>query len=110
MQKYYRSIENSIQQNTQIQVRSIVSKLYSKKNTLLQNKETSYMVRMNSEIGSFTSLLPPEDPQRPQTWTVPNVIPPGRPIVSDCSSATYNISLYIDRFLGPLSFVNILAI
>lgn len=38
-----------------------------------------------------------------QTWTVPNVIPPGRPIVSDCSSATYNISLYIDQFLGPLS-------
>lgn len=35
-------------------------------------------------------------------WTVPNVIPPRRPIVSECSSATYNISLYIDRFLGPL--------
>lgn len=30
-------------------------------------------------------------------------MPSGRPIVSDCSSATYNVSLYIDHFLGPLS-------
>ena len=29
-------------------------------------------------------------------------IPPGRPIVSDCSSDTYRISEYIDNFRGPL--------
>lgn len=34
---------------------------------------------------------------------VPYEIPPGRPIVSDCSSSTYNISQYTDLFLGPLS-------
>lgn len=33
---------------------------------------------------------------------VPYEIPPGRPIVSDCSSSTYNISQYTDLFLGPL--------
>lgn len=29
-------------------------------------------------------------------------MPPGRPIVSDCDSESYNISLYIDTFLQPL--------
>lgn len=39
----------------------------------------------------------------PATWTVSGAVPPGRPIVSDCNSATYIVSLYIDSFLGPLS-------
>ena len=30
-------------------------------------------------------------------------IPPGRPIISDCSSETYTISEYIDHFLQPLA-------
>ena len=33
-------------------------------------------------------------------------IPPGRPIVSDCSSDTYRISEYIDHFLGPLAITH----
>lgn len=40
--KYYRSIENSIQQNTQIQVRSIVSKLYSKKYITAKQRDFLY--------------------------------------------------------------------
>lgn len=36
-------------------------------------------------------------------WTVPNMITPGRPIVSDCDSTTYNIARYIDHYLSPLS-------
>lgn len=40
--KYYRSIENSIQQNTQIQVRSIVSKLYSRKYITAKQRDFLY--------------------------------------------------------------------
>lgn len=47
--------------------------------------------------------LLPKIHKDPATWTVPDAVPPGRPIVSDCNSATYNVSLYIDSFLGPLS-------
>uniref|UniRef100_A0A3P8PXM6 Uncharacterized protein n=1 Tax=Astatotilapia calliptera TaxID=8154 RepID=A0A3P8PXM6_ASTCA len=47
--------------------------------------------------------LLPKIHKSPDTWTVKFEIPPGRPIVSDCSSATYNVSQYIDSFLGPLS-------
>lgn len=31
------------------------------------------------------------------------MIPPGRPIVSDCDSTTYNVARYIDHYLSPLS-------
>ena len=36
-----------------------------------------------------------------ESWPLPN-IPPGRPIVSDCSSESYESAKYIDVFLQPL--------
>ena len=30
-------------------------------------------------------------------------MPPGRPIVSDCSSESYRVSEYIDSFLQPIA-------
>ncbi|KAG7489839.1 hypothetical protein JOB18_021555 [Solea senegalensis] len=39
----------------------------------------------------------------PVKWSKPHVIPPGRPIVSDCSSETYRTAEYLDFFLNPLS-------
>ena len=36
-------------------------------------------------------------------WPVPNKMPPGRPIVSDCESESYRVSEYIDSFLSPLA-------
>lgn len=34
----------------------------------------------------------------PEKWTIPNVMPPGRPIVSDCGSETYHSAEYIEPF------------
>ena len=34
-------------------------------------------------------------------WTNNGKIPPGRPIVSDCGSESYEVSKYIDHFLKP---------
>ena len=60
-------------------------------------------------------LMPPDDPRPRQfyllpkihkeqnSWTVPGLIPKGRPIVSDCSSESYKIAEYIDYFLKPLA-------
>ena len=36
-------------------------------------------------------------------WPVPNKMPPGRPIVSDCESESYRVSEYIDSFLSTLA-------
>ena len=39
----------------------------------------------------------------PAKWSTPHVIPPGRPIVSDCSSEGYEIAAFIDYFLQPIA-------
>ena len=63
----------------------------------------------------LTFLTPPPDPRPrrmyilpkihkdPQDWTVPFRIPPGRPIISDIESESYNIAKYIDSFLKPIA-------
>jgi len=63
----------------------------------------------------FKFLLPPSDPRprrfymlpkthKPkESWSFPNKMPPGRPIVSDCNSASKNISGLIDFYLKDLA-------
>jgi hypothetical protein len=46
--------------------------------------------------------LLPKIHKDPNTWKA--AIPPGRPIVSDCSSDTYRLAELVDYFLTPLSF------
>lgn len=94
--KHYIPIKDSIQKNTQIWTRAIVDKLYSRK--YITVKQRDFLYRPEDPRNRQFYLLP-KSHKDPQTWT--HVIPPGRPIVSDCSSAAYNVSLYIDQFLGP---------
>ena len=69
-------------------------------------------------VRQFCYLCPPPNP-RPrrlyllpkihkdeQTWTIPRKIPPGRPIVSDCSSESEKIAELIDDFLKPVSNIH----
>lgn len=39
----------------------------------------------------------------PAKWSKPHLIPPGRPVISDCSSESYHIAEYIDYWLQPLA-------
>lgn len=45
----------------------------------------------------------PKIHKNPDDWTVPNRLPPGRPIVSDCASESYEVSHFIDHFINPLA-------
>ena len=47
--------------------------------------------------------LLPKIHKSPEKWHFPFKIPPGRPIVSDCSSEGYNIAAFIDYFLQPIA-------
>jgi len=47
--------------------------------------------------------LLPKIHKDPETWTIPHQVPPGRPIVSDCGSESYQIAEYLEHYLNPLS-------
>lgn len=98
--KYYKIIDNSMQDQTQKHIHNIVQKLYHDK--FISAKQRDFLFGSDPPRNRQFYLLP-KIHKDPLTWTVPYVVPPGRPIVSDCNSVTYNISLYIDSFLGPLS-------
>lgn len=90
-----KSKETSTQTQTQLAVRNIIQSLYHKKIITSKQKGLSICPRH--------FYLLPKIHKEPQTWTIPYEGPSGRPIVSDCNSATYKISEYIEHFLGPLS-------
>ena len=43
--------------------------------------------------------MPPKTHKPVESWTIPNKMPPGRPIVSDCNSTRKNIAGFIDYHL-----------
>ena len=98
--RHYRPIEQSIQHDTQTQLRNIIQTLYHKKH--ITAKQRNFLFGPDKPRLRQFYLLP-KIHKEPITWTVPFEVPPGRPIVSDCNSTSYNISQYIDHFLGPLS-------
>lgn len=98
--KYYKPIPQSIQHNTQTQLRGIVQSLHQKK--YITAKQRDYLYGPNNPRPRQFYLLP-KIHKDPKTWTVPYSVPPGRPIISDCNSTSYNITQYIDHFLNPLS-------
>lgn len=99
-EKYYKPIEESLQTQTQSKVQQIIQTLYKRK--YINAKQRDFLSGPTDPRNRRFYLLP-KIHKEPSTWTVPHVIPPGRPIVSDCSSVTYNVAMYIDSFLGPLS-------
>ena len=97
---YYKPLDNTIQTQTQLTLRTIIQTLYNKK--FINNKQKEYLFGPDHPRPRYFYLLP-KIHKDPATWTIPFEVPPGRPIVSDCNSSTYHISRYIDSFLGPLS-------
>ena len=41
-----------------------------------------------------------------RSWTIPGAMPPGRPIISDTRSMTYQLAKYIDRIITPFSITH----
>lgn len=97
---YYTPLPNSIQLEKQILIRNIVNKLYDK--THITVKQITYLDGPDEPRLCLLYLFP-KIHKPPVTWTVPSVVPVGRPIVSDCVSETYKKAVYIDHFINPLS-------
>ena len=98
--KYYKPLEGPVYLNTTVEVNSILDKLLL--NGWLNNTQVEYLRPADNPRPRIFYTLPkihkPMD-----KWLVPDKSPPGRPIVSDCSSDSYHISELIDHFIKPLS-------
>ena len=83
---------------TQTLVRDITHKLH--KHKFITAKQKQYLDGPDEPRPRLFYLLP-KIHKPPGTWTVPSVVPVGRPIVSDCGSESYRITEYIDYFINP---------
>lgn len=97
--KHYSKIPAPVYPTVTQQIKDILDSL--KRNRILEERQIQH-------------LKPPEEPRNRMFYLLPKIhksrdkwlhgkIPPGRPIVSDCSSDTYNISEFIDHYLKPVS-------
>lgn len=98
--EYYRRLKQPIFPRTIKMVVKIMDQLYERK--YITFKQRNYLIGQNKPRPRRFYLLP-KIHKKPEEWSLPFEIPPGRPIVSDCDSETYYTAEYIEYFLNPLS-------
>ncbi|XP_057680612.1 uncharacterized protein LOC130908814 isoform X3 [Corythoichthys intestinalis] len=98
--KHYIPLAHSIQTQSAALFKLVLQDM--KDNGYITHKQFCYLLGPNPPRARQFYLLP-KIHKPPHTWTVPGIIPPGRPIVSDCSSESYRIAEYIDAAINPLS-------
>ena len=96
---HYQKLNGPIYPKTARQIDKILRKMI---NSGISEKEYEYLKPPTNPRERRFYLLP-KIHKDPEKWTIPNKIPPGRPIVSDCESESYCVSEYIDSFLAPLA-------
>ena len=97
--RYYRKIQNPIYSETGLKVNEILQDLLIKK--FISEKQFQYL-KSPEEPRPRQFYMLPKIHKPLEKWPVTNM-PPGRPIISDCSSESYRVSEYIDHFLQPLA-------
>lgn len=97
---YYKKLQQPIYLQTIDEVNTILNTLKSKKFITAAQKQ---YLKGDTQPRERRFYILPKIHKDPTQWTVPYEVPPGRPIVSDCSSETYRTAEYVDYFLNPLS-------
>ena len=99
-EKYYQKIPGPIFQETFEQVNTILDDLKNKR--YLDQQQVNYLKpKPDARERIFYTL--PKIHKKLEKWPIPNVVPPGRPIVSDVNSDSYRYAKYIDDALKPLA-------
>ena len=97
---HYKKIDKPIYPETALKYRKILANLESK--GFISTKQMHYLMPKENPRPRCFYLLPKIHKDIGK-WTIRNKMPPGRPIVSDCSSESYRIAEYLDKMLQPLS-------
>lgn len=95
---HYRKIGEPVHPAIKNKVNTILKNLSHKRT--ITKKQLEYLQVPENPRPRKLYLLP-KIHKDPDKWTIKDKIPPGRPIVSDCSSDTYRVAEYIDHFLAP---------
>lgn len=99
-EKYYKKLDSPIYPQTIPIMHRILDTLYMDK--YINKRQRQYLKGAEQPRERRFYILP-KIHKEPEKWNPPFEIPPGRPIVSDCNSETYQTAEYIDYFLNPLS-------
>lgn len=99
-QTYYQPLHKPIYPDTAIRIQQLLNQLSSTKH--ITPSQLLYLKGQSPPRPRYFYLLP-KIHKTPDTWTIPDRIPPGRPIVSDCGSESYGSAELINHFLNPLS-------
>ncbi|KAL2091689.1 hypothetical protein ACEWY4_011487 [Coilia grayii] len=97
---YYTPLSEPLQPSTQVEIRNCINDMYDRK--IISSKQRFYLYGPEEPRMRQFYLLP-KIHKSPDTWTIPHVLPKGRPIVSDCGSESYRIAEFIDFHINPLS-------
>nr|XP_049581060.1 uncharacterized protein LOC125971932 isoform X2 [Syngnathus scovelli] len=101
--EYYLSIQTPIYPITEKKVHGILDQMRKERN--ITKKQLLYLKGTSPARPRYFYLLP-KIHKDPATWPWPYVMPPGRPIVSDCGSESYGSAELLDHHLNPLSVIH----
>jgi hypothetical protein len=99
-ESFYKKINEPIFPETSKQYQTILKSMMNDK--LIKPQQVAYLMPKDNPRPRRFYLLP-KIHKDISKWTVRNKMPPGRPIVSDCSSESYQIAEYLDYHLQPIS-------
>jgi len=97
--KYYRRLDKPIYMDNISKIKKIVSEMLL--NKFITNDQFDYLTGP-AEVRQRIFYLLPKIHKKREVWPQANLMPEGRPIVSDVNSETYRISEFIDYYLNPL--------
>ena len=99
--KHYKKLDAPIYPETRNLINKILKSLIDK--SYINEKQYDYLSAKKDSRERHLYTLPKIHKNPETEWFIPNTIPKGRPIISDCASESYFVSEYIDHFLMPLS-------
>lgn len=97
---YYKALETPIYPESFPILRDILTSLLNRK--FINIKQFKFLSG-EGKPGERKFYMLPKIHKDPSTWFPPFVMPPGRPIVSDCGSDTDRVADFIEHYLNPLS-------
>lgn len=98
--KYYKHLSKPIYTENIPKIRNILENMLQEK--FISRDQLKYLSGP-AEIKNRVFYLLPKIHKPRDSWPQPDLMPEGRPIVSDVNSETYRISEFIDHHINPLS-------